>query len=200
MKKKEEQEIAKIYDDRVEKDGKSILDVGCGFGDLYDYLGKKGVKLKSYEGIDISPKIVEKAKTLHAKDKNAAFRHGSLKELEKKYSEEEFDYVVESGIFNYNLSDNYKYLAETLELMFRLCRAGVSINMTTDYVDYKEDCLFYFNPEKVFGMCKKLTKRVCLRHDYMPFEFTVYLYKNQEKDEHNVFKGFSDRTLKKRMR
>ena len=63
--------------------------------------------------------------------------------------------------------------------------------MTTDYVDYKDERLFYFNPGKVFSMCKKITKRVCLRHDYMPYEFAVYLYKDQAIDEHNVFKEFS---------
>lgn len=39
----------------------TILDVGCGFGDLVEFMKRKKIKFK-YKGIDISPKIVEIAK------------------------------------------------------------------------------------------------------------------------------------------
>ena len=166
---------------------------------LYDYLKKKGIKLKAYEGIDISANMIKKAKELHQHDKNVSFRQGNLKDFSKGYADANFDYIVESGIFNYNLSDNYAYLNDTTKSMFGLCKLGVAINMTTNYVDYKDKNLFYFSPEKVFGMCKKLTRRVCLRHDYMPFEFTVYLYKNQSIDKHHVFKEFSNQECIRRV-
>lgn len=47
--------------------------------------------------------------------------------------------------------------------------------------------MYYYSPEEIFGFCKDLTKRVALRHDYMPYEFTVYLYKQEEIDERNIF-------------
>ena len=44
------------------EDGCSILDVGCGFGDYFNYLKQKGIKNVKYCGIDISNKIVDFAK------------------------------------------------------------------------------------------------------------------------------------------
>ena len=43
------------------------------------------------------------------------------------------------------------------------------------------------DPEWVFGLGKSLSKRVALRHDYMPFEFCVYIYKSAEVNERYVF-------------
>ena len=41
--------------------GESVLDVGCGFADLYHYMRSKGVKV-DYTGIDLSPDMIEAAK------------------------------------------------------------------------------------------------------------------------------------------
>lgn len=37
---------------------KSVLDVGCGFGDLYAFLKKQGIHLRKYVGIDINPRMI----------------------------------------------------------------------------------------------------------------------------------------------
>ena len=42
-------------------DNCSVLDVGCGFGDYFNYLKQKGIKNIKYCGIDISNKIVDLA-------------------------------------------------------------------------------------------------------------------------------------------
>ena len=42
----------------------------------------------------------------------------------------------------------------------------------------------------IFKISKNLSKRVILRHDYMPFEFCVYIYKNDSISGSNVFKEF----------
>ena len=39
--------------------GKSILDIGAGYGDLADYLKQQNVDISKYVGIDIVPKIVD---------------------------------------------------------------------------------------------------------------------------------------------
>src|ERR1041385_8077188 len=44
--------------------GASICDIGCGFGDLVPYLNSR-FKGFTYTGIDISDKLIEKAKELH---------------------------------------------------------------------------------------------------------------------------------------
>ena len=49
------------------EDNCSVLDVGCGFGDYFNYLKQRGIKNVKYCGIDISNKIVD-----FAKEKNSS--------------------------------------------------------------------------------------------------------------------------------
>jgi len=52
-------ETATIY---VNFAGKSVLDIGCGFADFYEFLINNDIKIKRYEGIDINDKLIEVAK------------------------------------------------------------------------------------------------------------------------------------------
>lgn len=59
---RESQELRfKILSQLTDLNAKSILDVGCGLGDLYGWLEKNNIKT-NYKGIDITPKMIEKAK------------------------------------------------------------------------------------------------------------------------------------------
>ena len=48
--------------DHVPLEGGSLLDVGCGLGDLYGFLKREGVAC-DYTGMDILPAMVEQART-----------------------------------------------------------------------------------------------------------------------------------------
>jgi hypothetical protein len=60
---------------------------------------------------------------------------------------------------------------------FEAATIGVSIDLRTKYVNYEEEHLYYFSPEELFSFAKSLTRFVMLRHDYLPFDFTLFLYK-----------------------
>ena len=49
--------------------------------------------------------------------------------------------------------------------------------MLSSHVNYQEEHLYYFSPERLFSFAKSLTRFVQVRHDYLPFDFTLYLYK-----------------------
>jgi hypothetical protein len=49
--------------------------------------------------------------------------------------------------------------------------------MLSKYVNYEEEHLNYFSPEEMLSYAKSLTRFVILRHDYLPFDFTLFLYK-----------------------
>lgn len=154
----------------------SILDVGCGFGDFCAYLKKRGVKGFEYTGYDIVPEFIELASRMYP---DANFK---VRDIQKDPPKRKFDYIISSQTFNNKLvnEDNEDVIKEIISICYNLCRVGTAIDMLTDYVDFKEDHLYYYNPEKIFRFCKSLTKRVTLRHDYPLYEFTVYLYKNFE--------------------
>ena len=47
----------KIIIESISFKNKSVLDYGCGFCDFYKYVKKKKIKIKSYSGVEINPKI-----------------------------------------------------------------------------------------------------------------------------------------------
>ena len=170
-KDKEQQELRfKILSEIGNLQNTKILDVGCGFGDFYNYLVKKKIKV-DYTGFDIAPNILKVAKKNHP---NLNFE---VKDILTENVDDNFDYVFASGILNKRISDNIRYTQKIIKKMFDLCNIGVGINMTTDYVDYKEEYLYYHSPEEIFEYCKSLTKYLSLRHDYPLYEFTIYLFK-----------------------
>jgi SAM-dependent methyltransferase len=149
----------------------SVLDIGCGFGDFYKFLLNKKQDIK-YIGCDISPHVVEIA---GSQNKGGSFEVRDISI--EPYSEGEFDYVCMSGIFNFRINDNIKYLNETIISAFKFSRQGIIFNLTTDLVDYQSPELFYYNPEEVFGLCRKLSRSIIMRHDYPLYEFTVLVKK-----------------------
>lgn len=156
----------------------SILDVGCGFGDFYGYLKYQKIKA-NYHGVDINNEFVKIAKGRYP---NASFE---VRDIQKKRFPTKFDWVIAIGITNH--ASTYPHLKNILKEMFRICKKGIAIDFISSYVDYKNKEIFYTSPEKIFSFAKTLTRRVSLRHDYMPFEFCLYLYKDDTKNDRNVF-------------
>lgn len=154
------------------KDGCSLLDLGCGFGDFHQHLLDAGVKVK-YTGVDVVPEFVEKAK-LRFPRADITLRDV----LNEPFPDKSFDYVVCSQVFNLRFkdADNGAVARQALAAMHAMMRLGAACDFVTTYVDFQEDYLYYHNPEKMFDFAKSLTRRVVLRHDYPLYEFCLYLY------------------------
>ena len=175
---KSEEKIKKrfqtLYDIGIRTDV-SVLDVGCGFGDFPNHFAVmfiNGYLGFNYTGIDIVPEFIEVAKKLsNFGDDEVKFKLGTIDDIKEKY-----DWVVGSGIFNHK-SCSMKYIKKTLKKAFELCNKGIAFNFMSTYVDYRNPELFYTNPSLIFDYAKTLSKYVVLRHDYMPYEFTIYIYK-----------------------
>ncbi len=152
--------------------GSSVLDVGCGFADYYDYLHGRGCQV-AYTGVDIVPDFIEQAKRAHPG------LDLQLRDLQKEpVAAGSYDFVVASQTFNLRLrgDSNLPLVTEMMKRMFAAARKGVAIDFVTDHVDFREDYLIYHSPEAMFRLAKSLTKRVVLRHDYPLYEFCLYLY------------------------
>ncbi|HUY33259.1 MAG TPA: class I SAM-dependent methyltransferase [Pirellulales bacterium] len=154
-------------------EARSILDVGCGFGDLYDFLLRAGYRGR-YTGLDLVPELIEAGRAAYPA---ADLRVADLAELG---SDERFDLVVASGIFNAKLSHepSWNHMTVTLARMFALCEVAAATDFLTSYVDFERADLHYVSPEQTFRFAKGLTRRVILAHHYMPFEFAICLYKD----------------------
>ena len=175
----------KILSEIGDLSGCSILDVGCGFGDLYGFLTKKGLPIE-YTGVDINPNLIKIARNIypHAQFEVKDFQESGMGE---------FDWVFSSGVFNFRLPDNESFIHTMLEKMFEMCKKGIAADFLSSYVEFRNEDAYYAYPEDVFRFCKTLSRRVTLRHDYMPFEFCTYIYKDDGIDERNVFADFQKR-------
>ena len=159
--------------------GKHVLDVGCGIAMFYEFLRHKSIPIASYTGIDIMEIFIESNKQRFPE---ASFHLVDIfKDSLEPY---QTDVVFMSQVFNhrYDFSDNEVVAKEAINRLFQIARVGLVIDFMTSYVDYNEDYLYYFSPEKMFGYAKSLTRLAAIRHDYLPFEFSLFLYKQPTYD------------------
>jgi ubiquinone/menaquinone biosynthesis C-methylase UbiE len=154
--------------------GTSVLDVGCGLGALQEHLQAQSIAC-TYTGYDINPQLIELARARHP---DAAFEVRDV--LREEFPQ--FDFVVSSSSFNLRLEheDNYGFIERMLRTMYAHARHAVAVDLMTSYVDFKHPDAFYYEPERVFSIAKKITKRVTLRHDLPLFQFCLYLFPDFE--------------------
>ncbi|HAA91196.1 MAG: hypothetical protein CMM48_17055 [Rhodospirillaceae bacterium] len=152
--------------------GASILDVGCGSGHLLDWLVERGYTGR-YTGLEVQEDLVEHARANHPASKfpDARFECGEFLEVAEDYRAE---YVLASGIFP--LAD-MALLQRTVTAMFRSAETGAAFNCLSSFTPRRDPDFFMFaNPLEVMAFCTGLTKAFLFRHDYLPQDFTVYLY------------------------
>jgi SAM-dependent methyltransferase len=161
----------------------TVLDIGCGFGDFYGYL-KYQKKNIQYFGIDINPKLIEIAKKVYP---NANFQ---VRDFQEEIFKRKFDWVFFSGISTSQTCCSYRLISDVMKEMFRICKKGLAMNFVGGVLDYKTNNIFYSEPEKIYEITRSISNRVVIRHDYFPYEFTVYVYKNNKKTSNHVFQDY----------
>lgn len=166
----------------------TVLDIGCGFADLYGFLKARGWHGR-YVGIDIVPGLLSVAR-----ERNPDLDLRQLDLSEAQGDLKRHDFVISSGVFNARLNhaDNRAHIAAALATMLSLARVGVMVDFLSSYVDYQQDGSWHTDPVWAFATAMDLTRRVVLRHDYMPFEFALLLYCDDQFSSRNVFQAFED--------
>jgi SAM-dependent methyltransferase len=156
-------------------DNVDILDVGCGFGDLYKYLKNIGWTGK-YVGVDLVPILIETSQQQYP---DIDTRICDI--LEDNFTET-FDYVISSGVFNARLygDTNQDHILAMLKRMLELARIGVAVDFMSSYVDYQHEEAYHMEPSLAIKLGMNLTRRLVFRHDYLPYEFCLYLYKESD--------------------
>ena len=60
-----------------------------------------------------------------------------------EYGNREFDYVVNSGLFNVNVGQSLEWVYEFIKRMFVLAREILVFNAISTYVNFREEEMFY---------------------------------------------------------
>ena len=152
---------------------KRVLDVGCGLGALLRYLQAQYPSVE-YSGVDINPNMIREALAM-----NPEGQFECLDILSKKcgYTDNNFDYVFLSGAFNLSANKQLNNVENLINKMFSLARYGVGVNFLSLYGNNLEPREFAVDPMDMFRICMGVTTKVAVRHDYLPHDFTIYLYK-----------------------
>ena len=149
----------------------SILDLGCGYGHLKSYLDSKYRNI-SYTGIDFMPEFIELAQKTHGNESHTTF-------IAKDFSEGELpvaDYILASGVFCYRSSDE-KYYTNLISRMFGACKKGIGFNMLNIDKFPASGFLKAHGIKTTEDFCKELSSNVVVRNDYLPEDFTIFMYK-----------------------
>lgn len=162
----------------------SILDVGCGRGDLYNFLAEKwNVDLGSYNytGIDYNPYMVDIGKQKYP-GINLMTADIYDDESLSVINDMSADWVVASGAFNYKVTDDmYTYVFKCVDNMMKYANKGVAINLMTDYYDESNELLvnqmFKYDPTVVFQYLTSKYPKTVTRMDYMEGDVTFYILK-----------------------
>ncbi len=159
---------------------KKILDVGCGLGHLVNYLNINKKKV-DYIGIDISQKMISKARRLESKNKKF-YCKDILKIKKSDLKLLHADYVVNCGLFtvkdDFNSKEWWMIIQKILKNMYKLSKIGIAFNLMKFNVDYKDKHLHYQSIDKlIFFLEKNISKKIIIKNDYNLWEYTCLVYK-----------------------
>lgn len=154
----------------------TILDVGCGFGDFLGHLRRSRFPVGRYVGYDLVPGMVSIARKRYPEGRFL------VRDVLKEGIHGRFDYVVANGIFYIRAPDSERHLRRMVRLFWNHCRRGVIFSARSTLADpdfiRRESHFYQYDPVEVLRYCLGLTRLAALRHDFMPHDFIVYLYRD----------------------
>ncbi|HVZ45966.1 MAG TPA: methyltransferase [Ramlibacter sp.] len=152
----------------------TLLDVGCGYGALLDYLRRVHPAARiSYVGVDLSPAMIDCARRRSRADPMARFETGGADGARA-------DYAVASGIFNVRIDEPVAlwrtFVAHTLQGIAASCSKAFAVNFLKPLPRGTDTVPELYRPRAVrwARFCEsQLGVRVELLEDYGLHEVTL---------------------------
>ncbi len=139
----------------------SVVDVGCGFGEYYNYLKVNNKIPKKYIGIDCEDSMIKVCK--------------------KRFSSQEFytqniltDTLIESDYYICSGAMNIMTINEVdmfIGKCFTTSKKGFIFNFLKDltFNEIKKD--------EIISLCNKYTKNIKIKENYLENDFTIFMVK-----------------------
>ena len=145
----------------------SVLDVGCGTGDFYEFIKSRYKNIK-YKGIDFSESMIKKAQEKYKSN----FENKDLIDIN-----ETFDCVFALGTFNLQTENHKEYIKNYLKKCFDCCNSRTVIFVKDNSCVEKYEQMKYYEPEEILKLALSLTPHVLLSTSFLPKEITLCMYK-----------------------
>jgi len=154
-------------------EGKSVLDAGCGFGDIIPHISRKAKKF-DFTGVDMVPEFIQAAQK-----KYPEYRF-ILRDYFSHPMKEKFDIVISSGTLNSNFQDPYRFRKKAIKTLFNHAREAISFNMAGFYPqpkNKKASRVYYADSLTILKYCLSLSPKLIFRHHYHRKDFTIVIFK-----------------------
>ena len=151
--------------------GLTILDLGCGYGDLKTFLDQRFESFV-YLGVDFFPEFIDGANQRFSNTADTHFIRADFARTELP----EVDLVIACGSLNY-CSQNTKHPWYIIEKMWHAARKGIAFNLLDKKAFDDGGLLCAYESSKVYGVCQKLSQNIKIKRGYLPDDFTVFMYR-----------------------
>ncbi len=149
----------------------TVLDYGCGTGDFYRFLKRRGISVR-YTGVDINENFISLAKGKYPECTFKVMNTDDDDELEGFY-----DYIFICGVFNLQVPGVDDDLRNALVNLFKHCNKGLALNALSSHTPVKDPELHFTSPEEMVKFAiENLSPSVVLRHDRILNDFTLFVY------------------------
>lgn len=149
---------------------RSVLDAGCGYGDLRAYLAGKYPKVR-YMGIDHYEAFLAIASERYAHLPEATFYLGDFYTAQLPGA----DYVLASGSLNYRNSEP-DFIYKAIAKLFNTSRIAFGFNLLSK-IETTGGILVSYDAGDIVRYCRTLSGNVILHDDYFDGDFTVWMYR-----------------------
>jgi SAM-dependent methyltransferase len=157
--------------DNIDAQGKSLLDVGCGLGNLLEYVTGRNLDIR-YTGVDILGKMIDCARD---KGLNGEFHCLDIFDS-NPFGKESFDIIYASGIFNLDLGNNDAFFAQAFCEFLSLSKKIVAFSLLDNRSPGREEGYAYFSPAGIIETIESSPcrpKKVQIIEQYLNNDFTV---------------------------
>ena len=158
----------KVLSEIADLNCSSVMDAGCGHGDLCPYLKALYPDCR-YLGIEQIPELMETALERYGNLPETIFLQGNFITSPLPVT----DYILVCGSLNYSSSDP-EYIYKAIRKLFENCRIGLGFNLLSRVS--KPGLLRSYNADDIFHYSKNLSANVKLIEDYSEDDFTIFMY------------------------
>lgn len=156
---------------------KSILDLGCGYGDLKQYIdelnhqqGLSGYKISGYIGIDQHKTFIQSARLQFKNAANTEFIKADFSSMTLP----KVDIVIASGSLNY-YSRKKGYLQKVITAMYESAHDAVAFNLLDSRYFKPGKLLIAHQPQEILEFCRSICVNSQLFDDYGQNDFTIIM-------------------------